>query len=130
MANPICTFVSLVEASPCLAGQVLSENQQLAIRIWFMVKELQAIGGTNYSTSLDTTLIADAVALARTMDLSQFRTAEMTIYKNNAVTAGATISSDTSSLLDSVKCLFNYPNLKQVELLLLCKLGVHKAYTQ
>ncbi len=130
MANPTCTFVSLVEASPCLAGPILSENQQKAIRIWFMAKELAAMGGTNYTTVLDSTLIQDAVALARTMSRSQMRTAIMTIYKQNAIAAGASISSDTSSLLDSVKCLFNYPNLDQVELLLLCKLGVHKNYPQ
>lgn len=95
-----------------------------------MVKELAAIGGTDYSNALTTTLISDAVTLARTMNLSERRLAIMTIYKNNAVAAGASIPSNSNTLRDNVKCLVNYPDLKSVELLLLCKLGVHKAYPQ
>lgn len=95
-----------------------------------MVKELQALGGTNYSSVLDSTLISDAVTFGETMNLAQRDLAELAIYRNNAVAAGATISSDTNVLADNVKCLDNYQNLNIVELMLLCKLGVHKAYNQ
>lgn len=130
MANPTCTAFTLVESSPCLSGEVLPENDQQAIRIWFMVKELQALGGTNYSAALDSTLITDAVNLADTMNLSERRTALMTIYRQNAVAAGASIPSDINQVRDAVKCLRNYQDLNAVELLMLCKLGVHKAYPQ
>lgn len=130
MANPTCTAATLVEASPCLDDSVLPVPWQQAIRIWFMVKELQALGGTNYSASLNTTLISDAVTLAKTMDKSMRRTALMTIYKNNAIAAGASIPSDSNTLRDNVKCFVYYPDLNSLELLLLCKLGTHKAYPQ
>jgi hypothetical protein len=130
MADPVCTAASLVESAPCLAGPVLTERQQQAIRIWFNVKELQALGGTNYSAVLDSTLISDAVALADTMNLSQRRTAVMSIHKDNAVEAGASIPLDTNELLDNVKCFIHYPDLDALELLLLCKLGKHATYPQ
>lgn len=109
---------------------MLSERQQQAVRIWFMVKELQALGGTNYSATLASTMILDAVNLADTMNLSERRTAVMAIYRDNAVEAGASIPSDTNTLLNEVKCFINHPDLDAVELLLLCKLGTHKAYPQ
>lgn len=130
MANPTCTAASLVEAFPCLSGQVFSKRQQQLIQIWFMTKELNALGGTNYTSALDTTLISDSVSLARTMSLSQLRTATLAIYRNNAVAAGASIQSDPSLLFDNVKCLKNYLDLDSIILLLLCKLGVHKTFPQ
>lgn len=95
-----------------------------------MVKELTALGGTDYSAVLDSTLISDAVTFGDTMNLAQRSTALLAIYRNNAVAAGATIPSDPSTLADNVKCLDNYQDLNTVELMLLCKLGVHKAYPQ
>lgn len=130
MANPTCTRASLVEASPCLAGTSLSLHQQQAVRLWFMILELQALGGTDYRSTLQSTLMQDAVTLADTMNPSQRRTALMTIYRNNAVAAGASPSSDPSALLASVACFTNFPDLDQIELLLLCKLGTHKSYPQ
>ncbi len=130
MANPTCTAASLVESFPCLSPAVLNSHLAQAIRIWFLVKELQALGGTNYSAVLDSTLINDAVQFGDTMNLGQRDTALMAIYRNNAVAAGATIPSDPSTLADNVKCLDNYQDLNTVELMLLCKLGVHKAYPQ
>jgi len=130
MSNPTCTRASLVEGSACLSGQVFSERQQKEIGIWFMVKELAALGGTDYSSALVTTLVSDAVTLARTMNSSQRRTALLTILENNAIAAGATIPISPNELLGKVACLQNYPDLDSIILLLLCKLGVHKAFPQ
>lgn len=130
MANPVCTSASLVESNPCLSPAVLTSNQRHAIRIWFMVKELAAIGGTDYSAVLNSTLITDAVNFGDTMNLAQRDTALMAIYRNNAVAAGATIPTDPNQLTEQIKCFEDYQDLNAVELMLLCKLGVHKAYVQ
>ena len=130
MANPSCSYTSLAESNPCLSPAVLTSNQRKAIRIWFMVKELAALGGTNYSAVLASTLITDAVNFGDTMSLAQRDTALMAIYRNNAVAAGASIPSDPGQLVDAVKCFEDYPDLNAIELMLLCKLGVHKAYPQ
>jgi hypothetical protein len=88
------------------------------------------LGGTDYTSALSTTLIADAVTLARTMNPSERRTAIMSIYRQNAVAAGATIPNPINEIVEAVECLQNYQDLDSVELLLLCKLGVHKAFPQ
>ncbi len=130
MSNPSCSSASLVEAFPCLSPGVLPSHLSQAIRIWFMTKELAALGGTDYTAVLDSTLISDAVTFGQTMNLAQRDTALMAIYANNAVAAGASIPTDPSVLADNVKCLRNYTELQYVELMLLCKLGTHKTFPQ
>ena len=132
MANPTCTYTSLIESFPCLAGPLFTERQQLELRIWFNVLELQAIGGTDYRSTLVTTLLSDAVTFAGQADSSQLRTALLAINRNNAVAAGASPQSDPDDLFANVKCLQNVqrPKLDNIALMLMCKLGVHKNYTQ
>lgn len=130
MANPTCTSVSLVENFPCLSGRSLTIEEQKAIKIWFNVKELAALGGTDYSAVLTSTLISDATTLAYRLTPSQFRTAYLAIAANNAVAAGATIPSSPDTLMENVKCLKNYPNLKWIDLLLTCALGKHATFPQ
>lgn len=132
MANPVCTYTSLIESFPCLSGQVFTERQQLILRIWFNVLELASLSGTDYRALLNSTLITDAVSFAGQADLSMLRTALLAINRNNAVAAGATVQSDPSQLFDNVECLQNQPKatLEKIALMLQCKLGVHKAYPQ
>jgi len=132
MANPTCTVASLITNNPCFSAKVLDEQHQLALKIWFMANELSVIGGTNYTNTLTSTLLTDATALYRTMNPSQRQLAILSIYKNNAVNAGATISSDIQALMASIKCLVNMTpdQLQQAEILLLCQLGFHKTRPQ
>lgn len=102
--------------------------------IWLKVLELAAIGGTDYRLTMTTDLIADATELAKTMNPFERRVAAMNIQRNNALAAGSTDPSLTdgiSGLNEATGCCFAaFPDFGAINLLLDCKLGVHKAYPQ
>lgn len=126
---PTCTASSLVTG--CFSGEVLNAKQRMAFLVYFMALELNAVGGTNYTSLLVSTasggLLYDATQLAQKMTADQRQTAILNIYRNNAVAAGASPSADPSVLADNVKCLINATDdqLEQAFILLLCKLGKH-----
>jgi hypothetical protein len=131
LSNPTCNIATLVVANPCLGGASLTIHNQKAAAIYFMAKELAAIGGTNYNSTLSTTLVDDAVQFGRTMSLDDQITAELGILSQNAVAAGATVATDPNQLMLAIACLKNCPiELNILRLLLMCKLGVHKSYPQ
>lgn len=130
MANPACSTAVLVEANPCLSQNVFSTTDQKYLQVYFNILELASLGGTDYRSVLTTTLISDAVTLADTMNLSQRCTASLAIHRNNAVAAGASVPTDPSQLKDAIKCFEDYPDVVALQLLLLCKLGVHKSFPQ
>jgi hypothetical protein len=130
MANPTCTRDTLVASSKCFTVKNLEPHHRDALLVYFMVKELAAIGGTDYSAALTSTLLTDSVALAKTLNADERSAAVLAIAYNNAVAAGASVSTNINTLMGNIKCLVNVPDLEAMKLLLLCKLGVHKSYTQ
>jgi len=97
-----------------------------------MALELAAIGGTDYTSSMTTTLIDDATTLVGRMDPNQRRIAFLQIWRNNAVAAGASVPSTFNDLNEATGCCFQSQNVdfNAIEMLLLCKLGRAKAYPQ
>ncbi len=132
MANPDCTYSTLLAASGCFSGKTLSKNQQKAIKIYFMAAQLAAIGGTNYLGALSTTLITDSRCRAQAFTPDDFEAVDLVIEKNNAVSAGASISSSIQTVMTQARCLqnSNLAQLKAAEQYLRCQLGRAKAYTQ
>ena len=141
MANPTCTTVNaLLLTQPCYGSETLNARQRKSLRIWIRVNHLKAIGGTDYTTTLATTLMTDsntfvgqAVSSSDTVaNPSDFETASIIIDRNNAVNAGATISSTLSALMTSIAPLSKARErqLDAMLLLLQCRLGSHKAYPQ
>lgn len=133
---PTCTSISaLIGAQPCFAGTTLNARERKSLLIWFRANELAAVGGTNYTTTLASTLISDATTFAGNaydsintwMDGSEFNTAQLVIEKNNAVAAGATISSNINTLMASIAPLSKATQwqLDAALLMLMCKLGKH-----
>ena len=109
----------------------MNRKQYEAAIIYLKVLELAAIGGTDYTNALTSTLIDDATALARTMSPSDRRIAWINIARNAAISAGASIPAGVSGLNEATKCcLQSYSDLEGILLLLECKLGVHKGYPQ
>lgn len=102
--------------------------------IYFMVKELAANGGTDYSAVMTSTLISDALALVGRSDRNQRHTGWLNIAYNNAVSAGATVpDADALSDINALTgCCFQNEQVDfdAIMLLLACKLGVHKDYPQ
>lgn len=132
MANPSCDRDALLLAAACYNGNVLDSKHQYALKVWFKVKQLAALGTTDYSSVLTTDLYRDAVNFARTTNSAERTAMGLAILKNQAVAAGATISSDINALMSSIACLVNVPeaDLGAMDLLLNCQLGVHKSYPQ
>jgi hypothetical protein len=129
--NPTCTTASLAETTPGYGLQGLNPRQYKAAAIYFKVLELAAVGGTDYRAVLNSTLISDAVTLVGRMDRNQRRIARMQILANNATASGASMPATVNALNALTKCCFqSYQDLDAIELLLDCKLGVHKSYPQ
>ena len=130
MANPTCTSASLNVA--CFRGQQLSKKQKLATKILFAANELSVIGGTNYTNLLNTTLVSDANSLLNNFDKDAVDAAELAVYYNNAVSAGATVSTDPNANAIKIQALNQLDDITLQKMLvtLLCQLGRHKSYPQ
>ncbi len=131
MANPTCTRATLISGGACFNKTVFSSQQQAALRVYFDLLQLAANGGTDYSAAI-ATLNLDATNLACGMQPDNFDTSELVIAYNNAVSAGATVPTARADLGAAIKCLENYDSfqLKQMQLLLYCKLGRGADYPQ
>lgn len=132
MANPTCTTATNTTDAACYNGRILNPAQQWALLVYAKVLELAAIGGTDYTNALTTTLLTDAACPPTTEDA--IMAANINVAFNNAAAAGATVPSTISLKLNAVRCLQYVPGgvekLKRIDLLLNCKLGVSKAYPQ
>lgn len=126
---PECTRDSLATSNVGF-GNAFDDRQYWAAALRFMVLELAAIGGTDYSTTMTTTLISDAQALVGRMDPNQLRIATLNILRNNAVAAGATVPTDLSEINEATGCCFQSAsvNFEEIFLFLLCQLGHHAEY--
>lgn len=131
MANPTCTRASLIAGKACLNGTLLDAKAKLVRRVYFDMLQLAAIGGTDYSSAI-ATMNVDANSLSCGFKPDDFAAAELVIASNNATAAGASVPSTKATLAAAVKCLENYTpeQLRQMQLLLYCKLGQAKAYPQ
>lgn len=132
MSNPTCTAASLATTNPAFGLQGFNPKQYQAAKLYLMALELAALGGTDYTATMTTDLIDDATTLAQKMDPNQRRIAMLQIYANNATAAGASVPETFNELNDATGCCFQSQQVDMgaIELLLLCKLGVHKAYPQ
>ena len=141
MANPTCTVASVLTNFPCFT--VLNEKQQLAFIIWYAANELKAIGGTDYTNDLTgsdagSLLTGEAAYLQIVQDgYVEFAPTPImvAIFYNNAINAGATVSSVVNTTVQRVKYLCNpsgatMPQMKRMLYALLCQLGSHKSYPQ
>lgn len=132
MANPSCSRDSLATTTPGFGLQGLNPRQYRAAKLYLMALELKGIGGTDYTSAMTTTLISDAVTLVGRMDPNQLRIAMLQVQSNNAAASGQSVPSTVNDLNAATKCCFQNQNapFDAMELLLLCKLGVHKSYPQ
>lgn len=127
---PTCTTETL-SAQSGFGLASLNDTQFKAAMIYMKVLELAAIGGTDYRATMNGALIDDSIALVKQMTRDQRQISRLTIQRNNAVAAGASVPATPNALNEATGCCFqNYPDLDAILLLLECQLGVHKAYPQ
>jgi hypothetical protein len=127
----VCLMSNFISASACF--QNLNERQQRALMVYLKAKELNALGGTNYTAQLGPSgTLNTAAAAYNTMADWQVRLAQLVIEQDNANSAGAAISTNIQTLMDEIKCLENFPDatLDRMDLLLTCLLGRHAAWPQ
>jgi len=127
---PTCTTASLNVA--CFRGYNLTRLQRLAYKIWYAANELQVNGGTDYTGRLTqpvngTSLLNDAVQQFGTYQWSRdnLDAAELAIYYNNAINAGASVSNVPNTVQPKVRRLeqVDEDTLMKMLILLECQLG-------
>ena len=132
MANPTCSAATLNDNAACYRNGILNPAQQWALLVYGQVLELEAIGGTDYTEALKTTLQIDTACPP--MEDEAMLAALINIQFKNATAAGASVPDTINLKMAAAACLQYVPGgverLKRIALLLTCKLGVHKAYVQ
>ena len=128
MPAPICTAASLMSGTACFRG---TREGNLRKRVYAKAVQLKAIGGTDYTSGLSTTLVS-AVSCLIPLYPDQRDSIRTVIEYNKASNAGATISSNPSTVAASTECLKSVPSntLEVMEIFLDCQLGRGKAYPQ
>jgi hypothetical protein len=131
---PICTTASLNVA--CFRGYNLTRLQKLAFKIWYATNELAQNGGPNYTTHLSdgvvgggaTNLLNDSVQLFDHWDRDALDAAEVAIYFNNAVNAGAIVSNVPNTVQNSIRRMeqISEDRLRKMLIYLECQLGAHR----
>lgn len=131
MADPICTKASLVSRSAYFADIVLNPTQRLAMEVYLMSLQLDAAGGTDYTTDFRV-LNEAATDLFRDVGESQRDAFFMAMLSSNATNAGATVPANPTLVESGVQCLQCYTpeQLERMKLALFCQLGTSKAYPQ
>lgn len=136
MANPVCDTATLAEVNPGFGLQGFNHRQYEAAMIYFMVRELAANGGTDYSSSFGTDpspLISAATTFIGRADVNQRRIMMLQIMRNNAVSSGAVIPADSAwSAVNTLTAQIQSETVDfdAVILFLLCQLGRHADYPQ
>jgi hypothetical protein len=132
VANPTCDTTTLVTNAVCYRRKNIGDPiRQMALLVYGMVLELDAIGGTDYTDELTGTLLEDAAC-----DFTKDERVAGLIARQfaNAIAAGASVPDTVDDKVEAIACLEHVPGgmdkLEQIYLLLFCRLGVHKAYVQ
>lgn len=134
MANPVCSSSSLNVA--CFRGYTLPRIQRLAFKVWMLLNHLAAIGGTNYTTGNiyagTSNLNNDVKQLFDKWDMDAMDSAELAVFYNAALAAGASVSNVPNTITQSTRRLEQdtEENLQKMIIFLECQLGQHKKYTQ
>jgi hypothetical protein len=132
MSNPVCSATTFNTNASCYDLGVLNPAQQWALLVYFKVLELAAIGGTDYTAALKTTLQTDTACPP--ISEPEIMAAQVNVAYNNASAAGASMPATVSAALTLSACLQyvpgGVPRLERINLLLDCKLGKHASYPQ
>jgi hypothetical protein len=108
----------------------LNPRQWKAAMVYLMALELKAMGGTDYTSALTTTLIDDSAAI-QDLNENQRQIARLQIQWNNASANGASMPASVDALNALTACCVDaVPDLDLLILWLSCKLGQHEDYPQ
>ncbi len=127
-----CTIDNYMTGSACFKD--MTSHERHALTVYFKVKELAALGGTDYTNQLGNggTLVEAAACVANALNPFQRELARMVINQGNANDAGAATSTNIQTLASAISCLkdFDKNTLDAMDLVVTCLLGRHAAYPQ
>ena len=109
MSNPTCSTTTLITNAACYRQSSIDPIQQQALLIYGKVLELAAIGGTDYTAALTTTLLTDAAPVVGALSADNVTAANISTQFVNAAAAGASVPSTIQSKIAAVKCLQHLP---------------------
>ena len=134
MANPTCSTTTLITNAACYRSSSIDPIQQKSLLIYGKILELAAIGGTDYTAAMTSTLLTDTSALTGPLSQDDLTAANISTQFVNAAAAGASVPDTIQNKIAAVKCLQHLPGgmlaLNRIDALLNCKLGRAKAYPQ
>lgn len=134
MANPVCGVSSYDPGCSQLTNITVKELK--AQIVYLMALQLAAIGGTDYTQTLATTLYQDSQTGTIGFDKSHVLSAEVDVWLNKANAALTAGSGGTApgfqDRMTIIACILNIPeaDLDKMKLWLLCNLGRSAPYPQ
>ncbi len=103
MSTYSCNVNGLLRAATCFQDKCMSDGDRKAIMIYARIKNLAAIGGTDYSANLKQLMIDSATWRKRAED--ELRAIAVYMALENAINDGASINLNVNSLATAAKCL-------------------------
>jgi hypothetical protein len=132
VSNPVCSNQTLITDAACYVIPDISPAAQKALLIYAKVLQLAAMGGTDYTSSINTTLVSDAATLTCNMAPNQNDAARVALAFTNAAAKGASVPATMTLKMAQIACIVNLDpqTLDDIDLLLTCKFGQQKSYIQ
>lgn len=129
--SPDCTETVLREGAACY--QTLDGHIVRVAQVYAQILELNAIGGTDYTTDISA-LLQDACKWKRMgpgLGVGIREAVRLFILLRNAEGAGASVPANLIELMSAISCLkdMDEDTLNAVAHELECQLGTHEAYT-
>lgn len=103
MANYTCNLNQILRNSACFGDNCMSKTDRKAIDIYLKIKNLQASGGTNYSSNLSGLMKDSRLWQLRSSDTLE--RVDLWIDMQNAVFNGAVINQNANALATAAKCI-------------------------
>lgn len=103
MATFSCNVNTLLISAACFTDKCMAQPDRDAITIYARIKNLAAIGGTDYSDNLKQLLIDSATWRKRAED--ELKAIAVYVSLENAINDGANINLNVNSLMTAAKCL-------------------------
>jgi len=98
-----CDVNGLMRAAACFQDKCMSDGDRKAIMIYGRIKNLAAVGGTDYSSNLQQLMIDSVKWRKRAED--ELKAILTYITLENAIADGASINLNPNSLATAAKCL-------------------------
>jgi len=122
MAQALCASSDLVTLAAPISNPSMSNKRRLALRVYFMILELQDQAGPDYRGAAGFALLQQAAKAFQGMSPNELDVALTETMLENATAAGATVPA-LPALMIATAPIENSPFLSLYEVYLRCRLG-------